>query len=259
VFGALLGASWLVRPTLQYFVLFAAAAIALLAPRSLRWRSALAVIAGVLLCATPMLVRNQLTLGIWQDGTLARDTLRHGMYPDFMLDGREETLGFPYAFDPVTPTIQYDAGAIVREIGRRAAADPWTYARWYFVGKPVSLFAWNEVRIGDAFILSVSDTPYFNNRVFFATHFTARVLHWPLVALSWLAMLWLLLHARHWVAHGEMGPLWCALLIAYVIAVHMAGAPYPRYSVVFRPETYVLALWLLRDMARRWSARGHIA
>jgi 4-amino-4-deoxy-L-arabinose transferase-like glycosyltransferase len=255
-FGALLGVSWLVRPTLQYFVLFVVMAMVWVAPRDVRWRSALAVCLGMLLCTAPWLIRNRLALDIWQDGTLARDTLRHGMYPDFMLDGRPETLAFPYTFDPITPTIAGDAHAIVREIGKRAATDPLTYARWYFVGKPISLFAWNEVRIGDAFILSVSDTPYFNQRAFFATHFVARVLHWPLVVLSWLAMSGLLWRARQWAARGEIVPLWCALMMAYVVAVHVAGAPYPRYSVVFRPETYVLALWLLREGVNVWRERG---
>jgi hypothetical protein len=36
-----------------------------------------------------------------------------------------------------------------------------------------------------------------------------------------------------------------ALTLAYVLVVHMLGAPYPRYGIPFRPLLYLLAVAML--------------
>ncbi len=242
--AAILGLAMLARATLDYFPLVLVAALLIgIGPPHGRRIAALTV-AGVLCVLSPWLVRNAITLGEASDGTLALATLHHGMYPDFKLDGREETLGMPYRFDRDAPPPGAGAGTLLAELRRRAAADPALYLHWYLIGKPLSLFAWNEVRIGDAFILHVTDTPYFRRPEFLATHWISRVLHWPLVVLSAVGAI-LAWTRRQPIGLATAGPRLLSLLLGYVLLVHVVGAPYPRYSVPFRPETYLLALFAL--------------
>jgi hypothetical protein len=244
VFAAalLLGLAMLTRPTLDFLPVPLAMAALLGKPGPPGRRTAAVLIAGVLCVMAPWLARNAVSTGRLTDPTLAVSTLHHGIYPDFMLGGRPETLGFPYRFDAQAPDPADGVAGVLRELGRRAAAEPMRYASWYAIGKPVSLFAWNEVRIGDAFILQVSDTPYFHRREFQATHLVARLLHWPLIALAALGAL-LAWWRRQPPGLSTDAVRVLSLLFAYVVAVHVAGAPYPRYSVPFRPETYALAIY----------------
>jgi hypothetical protein len=43
-----------------------------------------------------------------------------------------------------------------------------------------------------------------------------------------------------------------ALTLSYVLAMHMIGAPYPRYSIPFRPLIYLLAMTMVTAM---WHCR----
>jgi hypothetical protein len=212
----------------------------------------------------PWWARNLAQFGQLDDRSLAVNTLLHGMYPDFLWQDRPETLAMPYQFDPEAPAIGRSTGTVLSALAERAAADPARYLRWYLVGKPLSLVAWDEVRIGDAFILSVSATPYFSHPVFLATHLVARLLHWPLMALALAGCV--LAWRRHSPVVGAAqaaGLRVVSLLLLYVLAVHVAGAPYPRYSVPFRPELYLMACYAAAEawawLRRRGAGREAVA
>ena len=49
---------------------------------------------------SPWLLRNRLTHMDPAQGNLLAWSIHHGSYPDFMYEGRPETLGWPFRYDP---------------------------------------------------------------------------------------------------------------------------------------------------------------
>ena len=238
------GAAMLTRPTLDYLPWLLVPLALLALPRPRAWRTVAVLALGIATVMGPWWARNLVQFGQLDDRSLAVNTLLHGMYPDFLWEDRPETLAMPYKFDPEAPAIGRSTATVLSALAERASADPARYLRWYLVGKPLSLVAWDEVRIGDAFILSVSATPYFSHPVFLATHLLARLLHWPLMVLAFAGCVLAWRRRSPVVGAAQAAGLRVvSLLLLYVLAVHVAGAPYPRYSVPFRPELYLMACY----------------
>ena len=73
------------------------------------------------------------------------------------------------------------------------------------------------------------------------------ILHWPLMLLGLLgaATAWV---KPHWIATNEAsinGARFISAVVAYAIALHMVGTPFPRYGIPFRPLLYILAVSVL--------------
>ena len=210
-------------------------------------RLALVCLAGFVTLILPWLLRNLVTLGQLSDPTLMTNTLFHGMYPDFTYAGMVQSRGFPYRFDPNAAQISQDTWSVLGEIGRRFHEQPLAQLKWYLVGKPLALFSWNMVQgMGDIFIYPVLQSPYLSSEpVFHYSRVIMSILHWPLVLMSGIAavMVWV---PRCMKSFGEtsiyVGRL-LSLLLAYFVAIHVIGAPFPRYGVPLRPVTYGLALF----------------
>jgi hypothetical protein len=255
--GALaLGIASLVRPTVQYLPLLLAPALWWWDRRGDGARRALVLVAGFALAFAPWVVRNEVVVG-GGDPTLTISALHHGAYPEFEYQGRPETFGFPYRYDPDDAVAMQSVGNAVAHIVRGFREEPGHMLRWYLFEKPVYLFRWDPIQgAGDVFVYPVSASPYFDRSLFRVTRFLMWVLHWPLMAAGFLGALavW---HPRFVAAarldeRAVRGWRALSLVVLYVIAVHVVGAPFPRYSVPFRPLTYLFAVLLAVDAMRRF-------
>ena len=249
--GILMAIASLVRPGLQYFPI----PFGILVLFYFGWRKgskvAGMVILSFALCFSPWVIRNVHTLGFISDKTLMINFLHHGMYPDFTYDRVAESRGFPYRYDPRASEISRDLSSVLKEISRRVEQEPIKNLQWFLIGKPVMFWSWNTVQgAGDAFIYPVSRSPYFQSAFFRWSHHLMHRLHWPLVILASFGCL------MAWLPLQRIGmrpePLFVvrvtSLLLIYYTALHMIGAPFPRYSIPLRPFLYGLALfmpWLL--------------
>jgi len=158
--GALLGMAALTRPTLQYFLPCVLLVLIPMLPKELRWRQGISLCVGFAMIFVPWLLRNQWTLGMASDPTLAVGTIFHGHYPDFMYRNMPESLGYPYRFDPRAQEISANMATLLHELFARFTEDPATYLRWYFFGKPIAFFSWGDAAAaGDIFYLSDDDEP----------------------------------------------------------------------------------------------------
>ncbi len=247
--GLALGATALVRPTLQYLPFLLVPAVVWLSTRT-PWKNVGALLLGFAIAFGPWLVRNQVQTGTIGDSTLIRSTLLHGSYPDFMYQGQPQSLGFPYRFDPQEASIRSPWQALQR-IGSNLKADPATTLRWYFLSKPLRFHDWAFVEgAGDIFINPVTASPYLVRREFIVTSALMHIVHWPLMILSFLGTAMAMLSA---IGRGSderrraMGLL--AVVVIFVVGVHVIGFPLGRYSVPFRPLTFVLALYALGRIA----------
>ena len=250
-FGVLIGVASLVRPSLQYFPVV----VGLYWIGSYGWRRGLrfsiVLLLGFVLCFSPWIARNLITLASPSDKTLMINFLHHGMYPHFTFAGIAESYGFPYRFDPRASEISRDLPSVLKEISSRFAEEPITHLQWFLLEKPVAFWSWNMVQgAGDAFIYPVTASPYFHSPFFRWSHHFMHVLHWPLVILASFTCLMtgLPLH-KIGVTRGALFVVrMTSLLLVYYTALHMIGAPFPRYSIPLRPFVYGLALftpWVL--------------
>ncbi|MBK6281219.1 MAG: glycosyltransferase family 39 protein [Gammaproteobacteria bacterium] len=247
--GLILGLAALTRPTLQYLLPALLVAMLPLLPAGTRWRNALGLVLGFAIVFTPWILRNLLTLGVASDPTLTISTLVHGHYPGMMFEGKPETLGYPYRFDPRIAEISASTSAALVEILRCFRSDPSTYLDWYAIGKPLSFLGWGDAAAGGSiFTYPTSTSPYFDQPLFRVTMRLMQATHWAWVVLALLSVL-LLFVPRVRAGFDDTVRITlqlAACVLLYFIAVHVAGFPIARYSIPVLPAIYLLAAFGLK-------------
>lgn len=242
--GVLLALSCYMRPTLEHLPLLGMTVVWLVPGLKAYRREAAALVLAFALAMTPWWARNLLAIGHLSDPSLMIATLHHGSYPDFIYDGNLRSVGYPYRFDPMTPQIESSLASVLGYIAHKFAAQPLIYLHWYLIGKIQFFLDWKIVDgYYDVFTYPVLQSPYFSEKVFIATHALMRGLHWPL-AIAGMAGAGLACTplARLLFSDWRLGAMRLAsCIMLYALLVHIAGAPYPRYSIPFRPLQYLLA------------------
>jgi hypothetical protein len=191
-------------------------------------------------------------------GSLMVGTLHHGSYPDFMYEGRPETLGWPFRYDPRGESAEHDLPSVLSDISGKFRARPLTYLKWYLLGKPGTFLSWGYIQGRDIYVFEPTKSPYLDDVGFAASRSLSFWLHWPLMLLGLIAALlawwrpaWLGLEGDRLQAARLV-----SLVVLYAIAFHMIAAPYPRYGVPFRSLIHVLALTLASALiSRPWLRR----
>jgi hypothetical protein len=244
--GVLMAFASLVRPSLQYFPILFSVFLILHAGWRRGGKLAGVVIIAFALSFSPWIIRNMHTLGVTGDKTLMINFLHHGMYPDFTYDDVTESRGFPYRYDPRASEIGRDIPSVLKELSKRFYEEPGKHLQWFLFGKPVAFWSWNTVQgVGDAFIYPVSQSPYFHDPYFRWSHHLMHTLHWPIVilALFGTVMVWLPLSRIGLEDGAVLTARVASLLLIYYTALHVIGAPFPRYSIPLRPFLYGLAFF----------------
>lgn len=260
--GALWALAALTRPTAEFLPPLIAAAVFLL-PRLRASRPvAVAMLIAFLLVMTPWSVRNHLVNMRPTSENLTVNFLHHGSYPDFMLEAREETLGMPYRFDPKSAVANASIGGAIHNIAANFRRQPLRNLHWYLVGKPTSFLSWNIVGgWGDIFTVRPNRSPFFEQRGFDLMRRVMRILHAPLMVLGLLAGVMAIVRPHRLLGGGAtISAALVGTVLVYAVALHMIGAPYPRYGIPFRPIVYTLALlplaWLVSRAGGGREASG---
>ena len=189
-----------------------------------------------------------MVLGSMDDSTLMRNTLMHGMYPDFMYERRQETYGFPYRYDPRAAEISQSLFSVLSEISRRFRSEFIDHLVWYLWGKPTAVFSWDMVQgMGGSFIYPVIQTPYLTEKYLYLSNWIMQFLHQPVIVLSflgcliaWVPMRFLRINPQYPHQAIFMARM-LSLLLFYFVTIHMMVAPFPRYSIPLRPVNYAMA------------------
>ena len=252
--GLLFAAASLTRPSLQYFAPFLF--LAVLSVRSLPRVPAIALLSAFIVGMSPWWIRNYIVIGSTSDSTLMASTLNQGGYPNLMFEGRPETYGYPYRYDPQASQAGSSVFSALTAIKRRFDDNPREMVAWYLFGKPSTFWRWGLTEsIGDVFVYPTVDSPYFRLPHFVALHTGMRALHPLLVAfgiggaLLALALTW---HGRNdgLIRSDIVAAFVIATLLIYMVALHMVVAPFPRYSIPLRPYLFTAALFILISIAR---------
>jgi hypothetical protein len=246
VSGITLAIACLIRPTLDQFAL-ALLLLSLATPWFKRFRREIVLLViGWSLLMAPWWIRNESAFGHMSDPRLMVAAIHTGSYPDFMLDGRPETSGNPYAYDPRTAVAESSLRAALGDVGQKFVEHPWRMLRWYLIEKPFYLFKWTlPDGWGDMFTYPILRSPWLSNPAFILLTSIVRGLHWPLVLLGMMGAVLAFTPAMK-MAVGEKwrdSVRWLATVQVFMIAVHVAGSPFPRYSVPFRPLLFILAMF----------------
>ncbi|WP_159017297.1 glycosyltransferase family 39 protein [Cognatiluteimonas profundi] len=180
-----------------------------------------------------------------ENPNLLRASLYHGSFPDFMYEGQKLNFGYPYRDDPHAAEIMASYAGLEKWVGARVRAEPLHYLQWYLIGKPRYFLSWYPVAAAsDIFIYPVDASPFISRPSFQLMHALMVGLHWPLMLfgiggalLSWVRPQSLGLST------GALGTArLTGLMFLSAILLHMIGAPFPRYSIPFRPLAFILAV-----------------
>lgn len=257
--GALLAMATLTRPWLQAY-LFVIMGYLFFSKLRFSIVQTLMVLVGAAIVTTPWLIRNSVSLDSAADPSQLIISIHHGMYPNMMYEEQTESLGYAYKSDPMAPELGESMGTTLAEIGRRAKAEPFKYAKWYLVGKIQSVLSWKIVAGADAiFVYQVGNSPYFEVPMFYLSSYYMEKIHGVLMVLALVGMLivWLPGRLQHQSDERLFFLRAISLLILYFLAMHMVVAPYPRYSIPMRPLLYAMALYPIVFLVRLRPVDGH--
>lgn len=252
--GVLLAAASLTRPSLQYFAPFLL--LTVFGIRTLPKLPAAALFFAFMLGMSPWWVRNYMVIGATSDSTLMASTLNQGGYPGLMFEGRPETYGYPYRYDPLAQQAASTVANALTAIKGRFEENPGEMVAWYLFGKPSTFWRWNlSDSIGDVFVYPTIDSPYFRLSHFRTLHAGMRAIHPALVLIGVVGAFLLLGLAWRSRVEVQIGTelltgFVVAALLMYIVAVHMAVAPFPRYSIPFRPYLFTAALFFVAQLVR---------
>ena len=246
--GFVLGAATLVRPGMQYFPLVLGVIFIFQCGRRKGSHYFGVLFIGFVLVLSPWVIRNLKTFHHVSDDTLKINFLHHGIYPEFKYNGLQKTYGYPYRFDPRSKQISKSTESVLKEVVRRFQQEPTRHLKWYFIRKPIVFWSWNIIQgMGDIFIYEIHQTPYNSNTFFKWTYRLMYYLHWPLVILCFLGSLivWLPGLKKMYPENSIYVARFASALLIYFTAIHIIGAPFPRYSIPLRPFLYGMALFCL--------------
>lgn len=277
VAGALFGCAWATNETALFYPPLVVATALLWPGGGLRaaWRhparpAAAALLATFALFPAAWSARNALSLGpdALRGSDRALATLTHGTYIDFEHAGDPRTRDLPYRFDPAQPEFASSWSSFARIFAERVRSQPLAYARWYFLGKPTTLWSWESRQGGgDVYIYPVHTSLYRSSPLANATREALRVLHLPLVALAALGLLARAVLRRRGVDRACDGALLAGVVCVAATALFTIFAPWPRYATPLLPELYLCAVsavyaalrWVLAARAQATSANTQTA
>ncbi len=245
VAGLALGAAALTHPMLLYFVVPLTIFLLYGWGWNSGWKKVTAIILGFSLLYGGWIARNINTLGAPGDNTLMLAALRTGVYVNMMYQNDPESYGYPYRADPRFKDTSKDSPSVLTEIGNEFRQAPTKQLRWYLLGKPLTLWSWNNIEgPGDVFVYPVLSTPYRYLPQFKVTHALMQSTHWVLVALmaggifiAWLPSRWSGLPKDSiFVARAV------SILLLYHAAIMMIGFPLPRYAIPLRPFLHIMSM-----------------
>lgn len=224
------------------------------APVAPRLRRGLLALLGV--CAVAQggwALRNQVSVSedAPRGSSRALQTISHGTYPGFVhQDPRWRYM--PYRDDPEQPRYGDDLGHFWAVFTRRVTERPWRYLSWYLLEKPFYLWGFDGLQADrDIYTYAASQTLYDRHAAAGVTLTLMRGLHWPLVGLAVASAVWLFRRRRD----RDSAPttlLAFAMCMAWGTLVGVVFAPWPRYVIPMRPETFVLAT------AGAWRLLAHV-
>ena len=177
----------------------------------------------------------------------AVQTMSHGAYPGFIHESVEKKY-YPYLEDPLQPQFGSSIRDFSHILWQRVRQRPLRYLSWYLVEKPYYFWSWNILQgQGDVFVYPVKTSLYTESRLAKIKKGMMKFFHPVILLLSIVGIPPLLIKFLHrGRRHSLQGtPVFIYATCLYFTVVFTVFAPWPRYSIMLRPELYICAVWSL--------------
>jgi len=193
------------------------------------------------------IARNMLTVpkGALTGYNRAVQTMSHGAYPGFIHETIEKKY-YPYLEDPLQPRFGSSVGDFGNILWQRVKQRPLRYLSWYIVEKPYYFWSWDILQgQGDVFVYPVKTSLYHESCLANIKKGLMKYLH-PVILLLGLVgipalFMKSLYRGRASTLRGSPVTLYGTCL--YFTLIFAVFAPWPRYSIMLRPELYICAVW----------------
>lgn len=175
----------------------------------------------------------------------AVQTMSHGAYPGFVHETIEKKY-YPYLEDPLQPQFGSSIGNFAKILWQRARQRPLRYLSWYILEKPFYFWNWDILQgQGDVFIYPVKTSIYHEIPIANFKKAVMKNLHSIILLLSLVGIP--VLFMRHLFCDRVSAlrelPVTLYGTCLYFTILFTVFAPWPRYSIMLRPELYICAVW----------------
>lgn len=249
--GLLLGACALVRSTMEYYPFYLALLTVFM---DKQWRKRILLIMLPAFCLVLLWKIRSWVVLTESDSTLMINAIFHGSYPGFMYQGKPESFGFPYRFDPDANRYYEGLDTTLSLIWERAKTAPMEYLNWYLWGKIGFFWQWSIISgQGGAFIYPVEYSPYLAVPDFtFFYHF-----HWKSSWIwVWSGFFLSLFWHFHFIKTRKITlEFLLASIILYASLLHIIVAPFPRYGIPFKVLLLILIAHTIRSGIGCWKEK----
>lgn len=243
--GLVLAYASITRPYLKYFIL-------ILVPFCFwvfRGKNS-ALIATMFLCMV-------IPFGAWStfvslnggkdSNVLMIKSIHHGLYPNLEYNHDPLTMGYPYRFNPESENIEKDMKSVTHEVLRRFMEEPLSYSGWFLLGKPLMLWQWGIIQgAGETYIYQVATPPWDYLPHFKISYALHKTLHYPLVFFAFLfsIIVWIPRFSEKLVSDKNNLIFFrsISLLLVYGTAIHIVGAPLPRYQIPQKIMMFIMGI-----------------
>jgi hypothetical protein len=178
----------------------------------------------------------------------AVQTLSHGAYPGFIHETIEKRY-YPYLEDPLQPRFGSSIGNFGKILWQRAQQRPFRYLSWYLFEKPFHFWSWDILQgQGDVFIYPVKTSIYHESRAANIIKEVMKNSHSAILLLCLAGIPALFVRKplyRNWESVLRGLPVTMYVTCIYYTLLFSIFAPWPRYSIMLRPELYICAVWSL--------------
>jgi len=175
----------------------------------------------------------------------AIQTMSHGAYPGFVHETIEKKY-YPYLEDPLQPQFGSSIGNFVKIFWQRARQRPLRYLYWYLIEKPFYFWNWDILQgQGDVFVYPLKTSIYHESHVANVKKEVMKNLH-PIILLLNLAGIpafFMRGAFRERASVQRELPITLYGTCLYFTLLFTVFAPWPRYSIMLRPELYICAVW----------------
>ena len=128
-----------------------------------------------------------------------------------------------------------------RELASRIIENPSSYAKWYFLRKPMELWGWDIlVGQGDVYVFRVESSLYYKSKWAIASLVIMKQLHYWLFLLAIMGFFFMLLE-KDGNSKFAMQTIYISTISISIIYVILHSDA--RYSVALRPEMYICAVY----------------
>ena len=171
-------------------------------------------------------------------------TMASGSYPGFIYKTPKFKY-FSYREDPLFREFTSSPKMFLQIFWKRFRERPFRYFIWYTLEKPYYTWSWNILQgAGDVYIYPVKQSLFMTNSLANGIRIIMKVTHPMLMAAclaGFLLFLW-----QTWKGNISTKDKMIARLFVFMLyftLMYAIFAPWPRYSVPFRPIFYLTASW----------------